>query len=1060
VSDPKNSTTRYLVVVIVAFLCAGVLARWATRRDTPEDAAASQDASTAKDAAAAVLPAGPGKTFFAGAGAKAAKPVPRIVKRERMVLGAVSGTVLDPEGRTLEGAIVAARREILASDATRPEGETATARAVSKADAGRGPASVTRTARDGTYRIEGLATGTYALEARAVGLRSDALTGIAVTAGEETAGLDFVLDPGERVTGIVLDPEGKAVAGAAIEARSLGGSSIRTGKAVTGDLEGSAVSRDDGTFDMAGLTTGRLSVLARAGGFRRSEPVLVDVRAGAPEKVTLRLEAGSFIAGTVKLSTGEPAPGVRVEVRPEGGGGPPMMGGGTRADEVASATSGDDGRYKVDGLSGRRFRAVAWPETPGLAPAVRGGIAPGEQNADLTLEPAAAVYGRVVLASDKSPVEGAAVSVGDAITKKSATTDAQGRFELAPLPPSRHEVRASAAGRAESVVEVRLKAGERKEVVIELQPGCSIEGRVFAIAGGSPLPGATVRAIEVKKGEARRGGGGGGGMGRGPGEEAMVEVLSSGADLSEFMPQAELDKLMARNTVTDSRGRFLLEELPVGDYRVYAAHPEYPGNGAATTLSTPGERAKVEVGLPEGGGIAGRVVDSDNAPRQDEAVIAFSFLGKARTARTNDKGEYKMRGVAPGSYFVMLSPTIRARSGGRVNMNQAFQGMNFDSKSAMVEMGRTTEVNFGSEVKALVTGQVARGGEPVPNQGITFFPDGGFAGLKATQTGEDGRYEVELIPGKYVVRLDNQSESLEVAVGTPRIERDFRLSVGSISGRLLNAATGEPLTGGRISIYKAERKAEVESFAAALGAIAGEARVRDDGTYTVGGLAPGLYTVTGQADGFARSREDGIEVPPDAERAGVELACEPGSALRGLVVDRTREPVQGAAIVVVDASATDLPGGDPPRTDAEGKFEIKRFMPGRYRVSVITESFAPWRQFVTLTGTTADLAPVLLAGGTIEVTVKGEDGGPVPGATVDFRYPEGDRVVTGFVDFLQPNQPTTPDGMARKSRLPPGPIRVTAQVAIPGLPPQTGSADAVVVEEGETRVTVTVRGPS
>jgi protocatechuate 3,4-dioxygenase beta subunit len=1061
----SDSKLRFTVVVLLAFLAAGILAKLASRRDERGDETPAGATGTSSEAAGAD-PALPGTAsgwiLPPRPAPKAAAP--RAVKVDAARRGAVAGAVLDPEGRPLGRASIRARLE--GADGAAPAGAPAGARG-----AGEAPGASTLTAEDGTYRLADLADGTYAVEAKAPGLRAESLAGIAVRAGEEVRGVDFILERGESIRGLVLSPEGTPVAGAVLEVRALGGTSLRASAAVTGELEGSARTGEDGRASVSGLAPGRKSVLASGAGFRRSEPALVLLEAGAAPEVELRLEKGAFIAGRVTLASGGPAAKVRVEVRAEGGGGPPMMGagGGARPDESWDGTTDEDGLYRVDGLAGRRFRAIAWPGDPELAPGVRGGIQAGEQNADIVLAKGAGIFGMVVLAdkSKREPVAGATVSVGDALTRKSAVTDEAGRFEISPLPPIKLEVRAGAPGKAEVEQSIELRAGERKELTLELAPGCAIEGRVYALVGGAPLAGAVVRAIEAPKGGERGGRrsgggagpfGGGGPGGRGPGEEAMVEVLASGADLSEFMPAGALERVAARNAVTDSRGRFEIPDLPAGEYRVYAAHAEHPGAGAAVRLAAPGDRAKVEIGLPDGGGIAGRVTGEDGAPREDASVIAFSFLGKARTARTDAKGRYEMKGVAPGTYFVMLGAQIQG-GGRRVNMNQATAGFGFESKSATVEMSRTTEVNFGNEPKALIAGRVVRGTDPVKEQFVQFFPDGGLAGLKGAVTNEEGRFETELVPGKYLVRIENSSESLEVPVGVPRIEREWRLPVGVITGRVVNAAASEVPRGARVSVYKGERRGEVESFAAALGAMAGEARVQEDGTFRVGGLAPGLYTVTSQADGYARARVDGVDVPPDGERAGVELVLEPGGVMKGVVLDEAREPVPGAAIVVVDAAATDLPGGDPPRADAEGRFELKRFLPGRYRVSIITETHAPARQFVDFQGGTLEMAPVLPAGGTLEVRVLDEEGRPVPGATVDLRYPEGDKVITGFIDFIQPNQPVGPDGRLRKTRLPPGVLKVVARMAIPGLPPLEGSAEAAVANRDESAVTVTVRGP-
>jgi large repetitive protein len=538
----------------------------------------------------------------------------------------------------------------------------------------------------------------------------------------------------------------------------------------------------------------------------------------------------------------------------------------------------------------------------------------------------------------------------------------------------------------------------------------------------------------------------------------MVEMLASGAELGQFVGPQQLEQLTQRTATTDANGRFTIANLPTGNHRVYAAHPDHPGAGGGVTLSKPGEHASLDIGLQDGGGIAGRVTDDAGKPKVDESVVAFSFMIKGRMAKTSEKGEYEIKGLAAGSYFVNLGIDLQGQAergggGGRVGANFL---SNFVAKTANVEMGRVTRVDFGNEPKTRLAGLVTRAGNPVKEAFLQFFPEGGVQGLSGATTNEEGRYSVELMPGKYLARIDNVSESIEVPAGGGEVEKDFRLPSGALSGRVTNAATGEPLRGARVTIYKGDRQGQGDTLTSALGAQAGDARVRDDGTFRVGGLAPGTYTVTAGSDGFALARVDGIEIPPEAEATGLDLACEPGGIIRGIVRLETGEPVTDARIWIVDAQAKDLGAGDPPRTDDEGRFEVRRFGPGRYRVTVLTETHAPWRKYVDFpdpghASGAVELAVTVVPGGTLEVSVRGEQGYPIPGAAVELRYPDGDRVITGFMDFVQPTQPAGLDGKFRKSRLPPGPLVGIARYSEPGKPTLEGTFDATIIDRGEVQ---------
>ncbi len=387
-------------------------------------------------------------------------------------------------------------------------------------------------------------------------------------------------------------------------------------------------------------------------------------------------------------------------------------------------------------------------------------------------------------------------------------------------------------------------------------------------------------------------------------EEILVETLASGLDVAQFFPPERREEL-ARNATTDARGRFRLAGLATGDYRVFAAHLDHPGAAGRVSIERPGE-----------------------------LVLAFSFAGRARGAPTDGRGEYSIRGLMPGAYFVSLGADFGAPEGGDGGGSAA---RGFAAKTANVEAGRTTRVDFGAEPQAIVAGRVTRGGAPVASAFLQFFPESGAVGFRGATTDAEGRYEVALAPGRYLLRVENFSEPLEVSEGLARIERDVRLPEGAIAGRVLNAATGEPVRA-RVQIYKAERPGAADSLAAVLGALAGDTGTDpEQGAFYARGLAPGTYTVIARADGFAQARVDGVEVPPDGAAEGIELALEPGGVFFGRVLDEAGEPVAGAAIWVVDVDAKDIPSGDPPRTGAGGEFEIRRFAPGRYRVTVLSE---------------------------------------------------------------------------------------------------------------------------
>jgi protocatechuate 3,4-dioxygenase beta subunit len=119
-------------------------------------------------------------------------------------------------------------------------------------------------------------------------------------------------------------------------------------------------------------------------------------------------------------------------------------------------------------------------------------------------------------------------------------------------------------------------------------------------------------------------------------------------------------------------GRYVVSNLDPGVYRIAAFAPgfiqEYDFNAPASTqpLYRPGD--SVTLRLTKGGVITGRVADADGGavvgarvtavrvrdtagrPAQDNAFEAF----RPRERRTDDRGVYRLYGLTPGSYVVLV----------------------------------------------------------------------------------------------------------------------------------------------------------------------------------------------------------------------------------------------------------------------------------------------------------------------------------------------------------------------------------------------------------------------
>jgi len=117
-------------------------------------------------------------------------------------------------------------------------------------------------------------------------------------------------------------------------------------------------------------------------------------------------------------------------------------------------------------------------------------------------------------------------------------------------------------------------------------------------------------------------------------------------------------------TTTDKDGRYIFEELEPGPYRLTVEKAGYvPLDPASvpTFWVVAGQTLDVAtVSLQRGGVVAGRILDGFGEPMVDINVravkpgAAIDLMGEA--SRTNDLGEFRVFGLAPGQYIVVASP--------------------------------------------------------------------------------------------------------------------------------------------------------------------------------------------------------------------------------------------------------------------------------------------------------------------------------------------------------------------------------------------------------------------
>jgi protocatechuate 3,4-dioxygenase beta subunit len=605
----------------------------------------------------------------------------------------------------------------------------------------------------GAFRLEGLAPGTYLLEARAPGHARAVLPRVRVPAG---APLTVALGASGFLEGFVVDAAGRPAAGAEVH---VGGRAPQV-----------LVASEAGAFS-AEVEPGPHPVQARRGEEAGALEAPVTVAAGATVKgLRVRLGAGGVLEGVVRArGDGRPVAGAAVEAGPFQA--QPFAARGTSARTVTDAS----GAFRLAGLAPDGYDVTV--SAAGFSRAVRRGVtvAGGERfPLEVLLEGVGAVAGEVRDGQGR-PVAGARVRGGSrwggglGSAPAEALTDASGVYRLEGLDAGRVLVTARREGDAlGSSARVEVREGEVARADLTLAETGVVEGVVRPSRGALPEGGLVVRAFPQRGGVL------------GPADMASAE--------------------------TDAAGAFRLV-LPAGTYGLrpfplVGRGPSF-GTRAAEVAVEAGGTVRAELAWEEaeadGRTLRVRVLEPDGSPSPGAAVDVRAGEGGRRFAMVtpaDEEGRAEVTGPEGAAEAAGL--VVTARNGGR---SGAVPGVRPGGGEVVVRLrpaagvrGRVVRAD-GQPVQGFLL-QVRTGDTPGPLlpagrefAGATFslpdVPAEPATLVASTPDGLRGELPLALAPG--------QQREVEVVL---------RGTAGLV-GRILDAS-GAPLAGAVVAVEGAE----------------------------------------------------------------------------------------------------------------------------------------------------------------------------------------------------------------------------------------------------------------
>lgn len=745
------------------------------------------------------------------------------------------------------------------------------------------------TGPDGFFRLTGLPEGKVDVMASHPEHVSSMVKDVAVAKGREKGRIEVILPDGHIIAGRVVNEEDEPVGGAKVgvdrsihidldmdEDRSpflLGPSRVETGK--------------DGYFRITGLEEGSYNVRASALSFLPYRSGKVN--AGTRDLVII-LQSGGWTAGYVTdARSGKPLDAFDIKVRQgwlERTDFKVLK--GRQAAEMMPEGSRPEGAFYIEGLRAEPFhllftaKGYADKKIPNLI-MDSGALAP--MTVELWEE--SRVSGRLLDAAGK-PVSGGTlilkepqeagngdfgrlrrgvriernedeVLIGDEGDEwaKRASSDEKGEFLFIGVPDGKYHLIGSHEEHIESdPVEVEVqRGGEAKNMEVRLGVAGAVAGKVFDVEG-NPKPGARIHAQSV---------------------EDPVSLLG-------------------RRTVSDGEGAYRIQGLAPGEYLVrLVGDPQGKNLGGFMMVTigsseedTGAHRVTVEAGrvteldLYETlkGSIKGAVLEAGK-PVPDATVKLFkggdfAFM-PLETQVTDEDGAFAFEHLEAGSYKVRLDlPGINEHPEEEVSVEAGFETRkDFDLPTGRVS-GRITDAATGRPAPGVKVslGRPAADedpaeGEPgrrVEIQMVSVFKsqdDGEVetitmsgGGMQPTLTDENGCYVIRFVKdGVYAVVASGggyakcELSPVEVKEGRETSGQDMALQQGyNVSGRLKNAATGDPISHVVFSCVKLEGGEEIDSTEDTVFA-------QGDGSFEIRDLDPGLYRLKMDSDRYKGSKE-------------------------------------------------------------------------------------------------------------------------------------------------------------------------------------------------------------
>ena len=425
---------------------------------------------------------------------------------------------------------------------------------------------------------------------------------------------------------------------------------------------------------------------------------------------------------------------------------------------------------------------------------------------------------------------------------------------------------------------------------------------------------------------------------------------------------------MSYTVDSDANGRFVIYDVQPGAYAVSADRQGFMSDTDGAPGAPP-PSLKVEAGqfvtdvkikLVPLGVITGRVLDDEGDPVRGAQVeaMAYTYQGGKKQLRSinqvmaNDKGEFRLFGLSPGTVYIRAS----SRNGGRFRtrglvLSGSFTPTYFPSTTdaahaAPVELSagaqlRGFDIELRREPHFSVRGKLPEAKHEGAQRMLQIVPrDGRGGGFSQRQDNETFEF-MDLPPGSYVVvgRVSEDGKTSVVRQPVEVVNADVEVALNFVVPAEVSGVVRVEGTPPRsLENMRVNLQPETPAF---LGQSSAE--VKPDGSFLIPDVMPDVYEITVGSHpgayvksirfGDAEVQDGRIDLTQGSGPVTVLLATDVGE-VEGSVKKTKGDPAVRVRITLI-AYGKHLGRSDLSRfafTDEQGKFHLRNVAPGEYKI--------------------------------------------------------------------------------------------------------------------------------